>query len=124
MTTILLVEDNPTLLETIAFELEMNNYHVITAEDGNHALTILNTLQQPPDIIVSDIAMPDMDGYQLLERVRANEDWHTVPFIFLTAFNSPNAISIGRELGADDYIIKPFQPSDLIAAIEKKLRRD
>lgn len=122
MTTILLVEDNPILLETIAFELEMHQYKVLVSEDGNHALTLLNTLQDPPDLIISDIAMPDMDGYQLLERVRANEDWHAIPFIFLTAFSSPNAMAIGKELGADDYIVKPFQPKDLIAVIENKLK--
>lgn len=123
MKSVLLVEDNPTLLESVAFELEMRKFEVMTAEDGVAALTVLKTTKKLPDIIVSDIAMPDMDGYQLLEHVRANDHWSAIPFIFLTAFNSPNAVKIGKDLGADDYLTKPFQPDDLVSAINNKLVR-
>lgn len=123
MTTVLLVEDNLTLIENIAFELEMMDYKVLQATNGETALDILRKADELPDIVVSDIAMPDMDGYQLLEAVRANHDWELIPFIFLTAFDSPNAKRIGKDLGVDDYLVKPFAPEDLVAAMENKIKR-
>jgi DNA-binding response OmpR family regulator len=123
MTRVLLAEDNQTLLEDITLELEMRDYEVLQAMDGQVALEILRTTTPLPDIIVSDIAMPDVDGFKLLEYLRAEPEWNAIPFIFLTAFNSPNSVRIGKELGADDYIVKPFQIDDLILAMESKLRR-
>ncbi len=121
-TTVLLVEDNQTLLDSIAFELEMRGYNVLHAMDGKAALSVLET-QTHPDIIVSDIAMPDMDGYELLDAVRKNKDWEMLPFIFLTAFDSPGSIRLGKSLGVDDYLTKPFEPEDLVMALENKLKR-
>jgi two-component system sensor histidine kinase/response regulator len=123
MTHILVVEDNPTLLENITFELEMLNYQVTQATDGRQALNRLQSLSTKPDLIVSDIAMPEMDGYEFLEAVRKNDQWNVIPFIFLTAFDSINAIRLGKQLGVDDYLVKPFEPEDLILAIENKLKR-
>jgi two-component system, sensor histidine kinase and response regulator len=123
MTKVLIAEDNPAVLETIAFELEMRGYEVLPTQDGQHALDVLNLSSPLPDIIVSDIAMPDIDGFRLLELVRANPNWTTIPVLFLTAFNSPNSIRISKELGVDDYIVKPFQADDLVIAIENKLQR-
>lgn len=123
MNTVLLVEDNFTLLEDIALALEMQGYKVLQATDGQFALKILASLEKLPDIVVSDIAMPDMDGFQLLDRLRNNQIWTHIPFIFLTAFDSPNSVRISKELGADDYIVKPFRADDLILAIDNKLKR-
>ena len=123
MTKVMLVEDNPILLESIAFELEMRGYDVMQAIDGRVALDLLNVTDHTPDIIVSDIAMPNMDGYMLLESVRQNQKWNNVPFLFLTALDSKNASRTGRELGVDDYLTKPFQPEDLVIAMENKLSR-
>lgn len=123
MTTVLLAEDNLTLLENIALELEFRGYQVLQASDGRGALDILRTTSQLPDIIISDIAMPDVDGFQLLENLRNEPSWNCIPFLFLTAFNSPNSIRISKELGADDYIVKPFQADDLVLAMESKLKR-
>lgn len=122
MTRILLVEDNLTLLQDIAFELEMRGYEVVQAPDGQAALNALRG-GAAPDIIVSDIAMPDVDGFKLLEFIRSEQDWNAIPFIFLTAFNSPNSVRIGKELGADDYIVKPFQADDLVLVMESRLKR-
>lgn len=122
MTKVLIVEDNPTLLDSLAFNLEMHGYDIIQATDGEQAITTLKGLVTPPDIIVSDIAMPNMNGYQLLEAVHAEATWNTVPFIFLTAFDSRNAVQLGKELGADDYLVKPFDPEELVTAIENKLK--
>lgn len=123
MTNIMVVEDNMTLLESIAFELEMRDYNVVQAMDGQSAINQLEQMTTLPDVIVSDIAMPDLDGYQLLEIVRHNETWKSIPLIFLTAFDSKNSIRIGKELGVDDYLVKPFDPDDLIVAVENKLKR-
>jgi signal transduction histidine kinase len=123
MTLVLIAEDNQTLLENMALELELRGYEVLQAVDGHGALNILRTSERLPDIVVSDIAMPDIDGYKLLETVRSDPQWNAIPFLFLTAFNSPNSIRISKELGVDDYIVKPFQADDLVLAIENKLRR-
>lgn len=123
MTHVLLVEDNPALLDSISLELEMRGYSVATATDGRSALDVLNGMGRVPDIIVSDIAMPDMDGYAFLQAVHANQEWGSIPFIFLTALGSDKEIRYGKTLGVDDYLVKPFQPDDLIVAMENKLQR-
>lgn len=123
MTQVLLVEDNLAVLDNIAFELEMRGYQVTKAEDGQEALQALQHAEIPPDIIVSDIAMPNVNGYQLIEFLQGNDHWSSIPFIYLTAFSSPNAMRIGKELGADDYLVKPFQPDDLVVAMENKIKR-
>ena len=108
MAHIVVVEDNPTLLENITFELEMVGYQVTTATDGHKAVELLQQIEHQPDLIVSDIAMPNMDGYEFLEAVRQNTQWNAIPFIFLTAFDTTNAIRLGKQLGVDDYLVKPF----------------
>lgn len=125
MTKVMIVEDTRPLLEGIAFELEMRGYEVLTAPDGLAALKVLDGLKGNglPDVIVSDIAMPNLDGYQLFERVQANEEWQAIPFIFLTALASEKDVQYGKRLGADDYLIKPFKPEELVIAIENKKRR-
>lgn len=123
MAHIFVVEDNPTLRENIVFELEMMGYEVTQASDGLAAIGILQGIQKNPDLIISDIAMPEMSGYELLEAVRKNDQWSAIPFIFLTAFDTNNAIQLGKQLGVDDYLVKPFEPEDLILAIENKLKR-
>ena len=123
MTKVLIVEDNLTLLEDIALELDLRGYEVVQASDGKMALTILQNMTPLPDIIVSDIAMPDMDGFKFLETVRNDVKLSDIPFLFLTAFSSPNSLRISKELGADDFIVKPFQPDDLVLAMENKINR-
>ena len=123
MTKVMIVEDNITLLESIAFDLEMRGFEVMQASEGESALNLLFVTESLPDIIVSDIAMPKMDGYQFLESVRQQDKWNDIPFLFLTAFDSQNAVRIGKELGVDDYLTKPFHPEDLIVAMENKLKR-
>jgi len=103
--------------------LEFNNYHVITTTDGKNALKILSELETPPDLIISDIMMPKMDGYEFFKRVSANPKWTLIPFIFLTARAAPEDVRFGKMLGVDDYLTKPFQDEDLLAIITGKLNR-
>ena len=124
MTQVLLVEDNQALIENISFELEMQGYDVVMARDGQIAIDYLSDLaHELPDIIVSDIAMPNKDGYALLDFVRHNERLSHLPFVFLTALNTRQNLFAGKELGVDDYLVKPFHPDHLVLAIENKLRR-
>jgi DNA-binding response OmpR family regulator len=119
--SILIVDDQPELLDSLRLALEAVGYHVLTATDGIEALEILRA--QAVDMILADIAMPRLNGYQLYERVRQNPDWVLIPFIFLTARTLDSDIRYGKELGVDDYLVKPIQPEDLLAAVSGKLRR-
>jgi DNA-binding response OmpR family regulator len=119
--SILVVDDQPVLLENIRLALEAEGYQVWTAEDGVEALDILKKEQM--DLIMADIAMPRMNGYQLYEQVREDPHWVMIPFIFLTARALDSDIRYGKEMGVDDYLTKPIQPEDLLAAVSGRLRR-
>lgn len=118
---ILVVDDVPAFLENMTMTLEMAGYRVLTAIDGGTALRIMES--EPVDLILADISMPGMNGYQLLERVRQNSEWLWIPFVFLTARTLDSDVRYGKELGADDYLTKPIQPEDLLASVQGKLRR-
>jgi two-component system sensor histidine kinase/response regulator len=120
--TILLVEDNKDLRDNASLVLRLDGYKVQTASDGREALELLE-IGFVPDLIVSDIMMPHMDGYEFFEAVRQKRHLRTVPFIFLTARGSRQDVSTGRLLGADDYLIKPFDPEELLIAVRTRLRR-
>jgi two-component system alkaline phosphatase synthesis response regulator PhoP len=119
--SILVVDDQPVLLENIRLALEAEGYQVWTAEDGVEALDILR--EEQVDLIMADIAMPRMNGYQLYEQVREDPHWVMIPFIFLTARALDSDIRYGKEMGVDDYLTKPIQPEDLLAAVSGRLRR-
>jgi signal transduction histidine kinase len=118
---ILVVEDDSALLEGVRDILEFSGYHVTTAVNGLDALHVLE--KHIPHLIISDIMMPRMDGYQFYAAVRARPEWLDVPFIFLTAKGDKYDVRRGKELGADDYVIKPFDEEDLLVAIRNKLGR-
>lgn len=120
-TTILIVDDHRELLSSLQLTCELAGYRSVTTRDGAEALAILQS--QPVDLIISDIAMPGMNGYQLYERIRANPDWLMIPFIFLTARALDSDVRFGKELGVDDYLTKPIQPEDLLAAVRGRLQR-
>lgn len=120
---ILIVEDDLNLLEGVQTVLELDRYSVISVENGKQALEILSTSSVPPDLIVSDIMMPEMDGIQLLREVRKVPEWIKIPFIFLTARSEKTDIQRGKQLGVDDYLIKPFDADDLLIAVESRLNR-
>ncbi|MEW5987931.1 MAG: response regulator [Chloroflexota bacterium] len=124
-TTILLVEDDRSLLNGISDLLELAHIgyeiRVITAETGVAALAAM--ADQLPDLIISDIMMPMMNGLELLGRVRQNPEWMNIPFIFLTAKGAKQDIREGRMSGADLYITKPFSSSDLVELVKTQLDR-
>ncbi|MBN1429182.1 MAG: response regulator [Anaerolineae bacterium] len=120
---ILLAEDDKALLRGVTDLLEMSGYQVYAASDGRSALRLLEQLSIPPDLIISDIAMPYMDGYKFLNAVRARPEWVSIPFIFLTARAEKEDIRTGKLRGVDDYVTKPFELPDLLVAVQSTLSR-
>lgn len=118
---ILLVDDQPGILEMLSLLLKKRKYEVMTAECGTDALRLLET--ETPDLIISDVQMPEMDGWELFEQVRLHPTAGTVPFIFLTGVSSPPNRVRGLKMGADDYISKPFDSEELVLRIERCLER-
>jgi signal transduction histidine kinase len=123
--TLLVVDDEPNLLSGIRDILELDAYRVIIAHDGRQALEALDRAGDDdlPDLIVSDIMMPYMDGISFLKEVRKRENWVMIPFIFLTAKGEKSDQRRGKMLGVDDYLVKPFDADDLLVAVDAKLRR-
>ena len=120
---ILLAEDDKALLRGVTDLLEMSGYQVYAAPDGRSALRLLEGLSELPDLIISDIAMPHMDGYKFLSAVRARPEWMSIPFIFLTARTEKEDIRTGKLRGVDDYVTKPFELPDLLVAVQSTLNR-
>ena len=122
--TILIVEDNEDLRENAVLVLTLEGYNVFSATDGQEALDMLMAGECSPDLIVSDIAMPRLDGYGFFEAVHSNPLLRTIPFIFLTARGSRRDVRFGKELGVDDYLIKPFNADDFLVTVKSKLKRN
>ncbi|MHA2245689.1 MAG: response regulator [Candidatus Hodarchaeales archaeon] len=120
---VILVEDNPDVSFTIQTTLEINNFTVITALNGVEAIRKLTEAENPPDLIISDIMMPEMNGYEFFKKVSGNPNWSEIPFLFLTAKATPEDIRFGKMLGIDDYLTKPVHEKDLLASITGKLAR-
>ncbi len=120
---LLVVEDDVHLLQGIRDILEIEGYRVDTAASGVEGLDALNQMPVPPDLIISDIMMPRMDGYQFFEAVRSSDKWLEIPFVFLTAKGEKHDVRLGRRLGADEYVVKPMDPEDLLVIVAAKLRR-
>ncbi|GAB4043543.1 response regulator [Spirosoma litoris] len=122
LTQILIIEDVPQIRENVAEQLTLNGYDVRTAEDGVTGL--VQAKQWLPNLILCDIMMGNMNGYQVLEGIRTNPETAHIPFIFLTAKADMVHLREGMELGADDYVTKPFLLRDLLNAIESRLKRN
>jgi len=108
--TILVVDDDPALLELHTAYLQSAGYKTITAESGQKALTYFNSNQDTISNILSDIMMPDMDGYELCRKIKSTEKGKEIPFVFVSSLNSIEEQLKGYEVGGDDYITKPIQP--------------
>ncbi|MGB7339644.1 MAG: response regulator [Phototrophicaceae bacterium] len=120
-THILLVEDEKPLREQVADMLRLEGFDVTEAEDGQAAIDLL--ANKRPHIILCDVAMPNMDGYEVLAHVRNTDQISSLPFIFLTARADRSFVRHGMELGADDYLTKPFTRKELLSAIDSRLAR-
>jgi CRP-like cAMP-binding protein/CheY-like chemotaxis protein len=121
MKKILLIEDNEDIRNNTAEILELSNYDVIVAENGK--VGVAKALESKPDLIICDVMMPELDGYGVLYAVQRNESIKNTPVIFLTAKSERNEVRKGMESGADDYITKPFSGTELLNAVDSRLRK-
>jgi DNA-binding response OmpR family regulator len=118
---VLVADDDPDILALVTFRLERAGYDVVAASDGEQALQL--ALEQPPDLAVLDVMMPKLDGYEVTTRLRQNERTRRMPIILLTARVQEADIARGFEVGADDYVKKPFSPQELGARVQAILGR-
>jgi two-component system, sensor histidine kinase and response regulator len=119
--TLLVVEDELDVRENLTEILTENSYKVVTAANGHDAMKKLT--KNIPDLIISDITMPVMDGFELLEYVQSSKNFSHIPFVFLTAKSSMQEMRSGMSLGADDYLTKPFRASELLDIVRIKLKK-
>jgi DNA-binding response OmpR family regulator len=120
-TSILVIDDNNDIRENTAEILEMAGYKTFTAENGKRGVDV--AIKEKPSVIICDIMMPELDGYGVLHLLRKNADTESIPFIFLTAKTERSDFRKGMEMGADDYITKPFDDIELLNAIEVRLKK-
>lgn len=121
MQKILIIEDNQEVRENIAEIMQLSGYEVITSENGK--LGAEKALSEKPDLVICDIMMPALDGYGVLHLLNKHEETAGTPFIFLTAKSERSDLRKGMEMGADDYITKPFDGSELLHAVESRLKK-
>ena len=118
---ILIIEDDPDILELVQYNLEREGYQVYTSKDGELGLRLSEEIL--PDMILLDIMLPGLDGIKVCKKLRDENKTHKIPIMMLTAKSEESDIIVGLEMGADDYITKPFSPKELIARIRAILRR-
>ncbi len=118
MTKILIVDDEPPIVDVVSYNLKQSGYEVVVARDGEQAVTLAS--RERPDLIILDLMLPKLDGLEVHRIVRRESD---VPVIMLTAKDAEIDRVVGLELGADDYIVKPFSVRELIARVKNVLRR-
>ena len=118
---LLLIDDDPNLILLVKDYLEFRGYEVITAENGREALEVLE--QDLPDMIICDVMMPEMDGYTFVNHVRQNERTSWIPILFLSAKGQSQDRVKGLNIGADVYMVKPFEPEELVAQVEASLKQ-
>jgi len=121
MTKVLIIEDDPAVLDNLEDILTLEGFKVVTARDGRQGVEA--ALQHAPDLILCDVMMPEMDGHEVVQMLRERPETKTTPFIFLTAKADRLDQRDGMESGADDYLTKPFRPSEVTRAIRVRLER-
>ena len=119
--SILIIEDHADIVEIVEHNLEREGFRLSVAMDGESGLN--KALQEPPDLVLLDLMLPNMSGLEVCRRLRESKNTSHVPIIMLTAKGEEKDIICGLELGADDYVTKPFSPKELVARIKSVLRR-
>lgn len=121
MKRIVIIEDQAPMRRNLALMLELEGFHVDSAANGRAGLEMIH--RSPPDLVICDVMMPEMDGYGVIQALRADPLTAMLPFIFLTARGDNPDIRIGMNFGADDYLTKPVVRDDLLAAVQARLAR-
>lgn len=114
---VLTVDDSKTIREMVAFTLKNNGFEVMEAEDGKHALSVLG--DKEVHVIITDLNMPNMDGFELMRQLRANPKYKFTPILMLTTESDDAKKAIGKEAGATGWIVKPFNPEKLVQVVNK-----
>ena len=117
---ILIVDDSATIRKLVSLTLKFKGYNVVTADDGKAALDILQ--RENFDMVIIDILMPEMDGFQLLSKIKDEEKLKNIPSVVLTTEGDETSKQKGIKLGADSYLVKPFQPQQLLAKVEEYVK--
>jgi two-component system chemotaxis response regulator CheY len=120
--TVMVVDDSPTVVKFVSFALRSAGMKVLTATDGMDALERLSALPEGVDLIITDLNMPNIDGYEFIKTVRENQQYSAVPIIILSSEEEEQDKSRGREVGATSYLVKPFKPNVLLAEVSKYLK--
>lgn len=118
---VLVVDDSPTIIKFVAFSLKSNGFEVISAADGMDALEKLSHLEAGVDLVITDLNMPNVDGYELIATLRQNPRFRKLPIIILSSEQSEQDKVKGRQAGADAYLVKPFKSTALLETIGKLL---
>ena len=118
---VLVAEDDEDILDLVVFDLEDEGYEVLTARNGEEAVTL--ALERRPDLILLDVAMPGLDGYEVTRRLRADKTTNGTPVVLLTARAQVKDVIAGFEAGANDYVTKPFRPDELRTRLHAALGR-
>ena len=119
---IMVVDDEPDILFTVGQVLETSGYEVIKAKDGKECIELLNQLSEIPDLVLLDIMMPEISGWDVAAKIKENPRWKEIPIVFLTAKGDIMSIGMGN-LTAEDYIVKPFDIKDLKERVDKILNK-
>ena len=121
MERVLIVDDDPDILHLVSYNLKQAGFEAITADTGRKALETMQ--RRPPDLVILDLMLPDVDGMEVCRMLRGHESSRLIPIIMLTARGEEIDRVVGFELGADDYVMKPFSPRELVLRVKSILRR-
>ena len=119
---IMVVDDSPTVVKFVSFALRSTGCKVITACDGMDALEKLSAAESGVDLIITDLNMPNVDGYELIKTLRENPEYANIPIIILSSEEEEQDKKLGTEAGASSYLVKPFKPQVLMAEVSKYLQ--
>lgn len=117
--TILVVDDSPTVVKFVSFSLKKSGFKVLTACDGMDAIEKMNNVEEDVSLIITDLNMPNLDGYGLISTLRQNEKHGQTPIIILSSEDGEDDKERGLEVGANSYLVKPFNPSKLMTEVSK-----
>ena len=120
--TILVVDDSPTVVKFVSFSLKNGGFTVVTARDGMDAIETLSNLSADVDLIITDLNMPNLDGYGLIATVRQNQEYENTPIIILSSEDGEEDRARGLETGASSYLVKPFKSDRLLSEVRKYLK--
>jgi len=120
--TILVVDDSPTVVKFVSFSLKNGGYNVVTACDGMDAVEKISNMSEDVDLVITDLNMPNLDGYRLIQTLRQNEKHQKTPIIILTSETEEEDRRQGMEVGADSYLVKPFKSSLLLSEVARHLK--